>query len=138
MEYSNEVITLTEKVINMEKQIDIIKNVLTLSETVMEGLLHIQSALNERQLEETMFLFEDIIQAFATIEGAINNLDSTYKSEEIIDKTTKVQQGLEVAVQQYEVKHRGKLQEVLQFNLLPSVKKWRQELENGFQKYVIN
>ncbi|KAB8139474.1 hypothetical protein F9U64_00115 [Gracilibacillus oryzae] len=122
----------------MEKQLDVMKNVLGLSETVLEGVLHIQSALKERQMEETMYLFEDIIHAFATIENAINELDDEYVSEEVTNHMKKVQKGLEAAVQQYEVEISGRLQEVLQFNLVPATKNWKIALENQFNPLVLN
>ena len=64
----------------MEKYIEVMKQSLELSETILEGLQHIQKLLSEGKSEQTIFLFEDTLVAYETIvrtiEPAVNELNN--------------------------------------------------------------
>ncbi|UTW68534.1 hypothetical protein KHA80_13085 [Anaerobacillus sp. HL2] len=55
----------------MEKDIEIMKMSVELSETILEGLQHIQKVFRSESFE-TIFLFEDVLLAYSTIETQLN------------------------------------------------------------------
>lgn len=122
----------------MEKHIDVMKQSVELSETILEGLQHIQKLLGEGKFEETMSMFEDIVSAFSTMQQSLTLVTEKLENHQIDSTSNKVQDGLELVVSAYEAKSHGKVQEIIQFTLSPQVKKWKEELEKAFQPYIVS
>lgn len=124
--------------IEMEKHIDVMKQSVELSETILEGLQHIQKLLGEGKFEETMSMFEDVVSAFSTMQQSLTPVTEKLENQEIDAKAIKVQADLELVVSAYEAKSHGKVQEIIQFTLTPQLKKWKEALEKTFQPYIIS
>ncbi|SDZ33544.1 hypothetical protein SAMN05421736_11031 [Evansella caseinilytica] len=122
----------------MEKYIDVMKQSIELSETVLEGVIHIKKLLGEGKFEETMYLFEDVILAFSTVELSITPIKEKLTNNEIDATAMKVKEALALAVSGYETRSRGRVLEVIQFTLVLQVKKWKEELEKAFQLYTVS
>ncbi|UOQ85179.1 hypothetical protein [Gracilibacillus salinarum] len=122
----------------MNKQPQVMQQSLHLSETIEEGVLHIQSQLKIGELAETFYLFEDVVQAFASIETAVEGLDEGFDSASVQTETNKLRQTISLVVDQYEANNIGKVQEILQFSIVPAVKRWRTEMENAFHPHILN
>ncbi|GAE94582.1 hypothetical protein JCM21714_3753 [Gracilibacillus boraciitolerans JCM 21714] len=122
----------------MEKQYEIMQQALVLAETLQEGILHIQTELNQSNFSNTMYLFEDVVHAFSSIESANKQLNESVISEELFEQTDKVKKAIELVVNQYELGNKGKVQEILQFNLLPAIKRWRTTMEQSFHPFILN
>ena len=122
----------------MEKYIEVMKQSLDLSGTILEGLQHIQKLLGEGKIDETMALFEDVISAFAVVERSIEPVKEELHDHELEDKVKSVKGALEHVVSAYEVKNHGKVQEVMQFTFVPQFKKLKDELERAFRPYLIS
>ncbi|EWG11497.1 hypothetical protein [Cytobacillus firmus] len=58
----------------MEKYIEVMKQCLEISETILEGLHHIQKLLSEGKFEQTIYLYEDVLLAYSTIENSVEPL----------------------------------------------------------------
>ncbi|WNF36576.1 hypothetical protein RJD24_19475 [Bacillaceae bacterium IKA-2] len=122
----------------MEKYIDVMKQSVELSETTLEGLQHIQKLLTEGKFEETMSMFEDIVSAFSTMQQSLTPVTEKLENHQIESTSNKVQDALELVVSAYEAKSHGKVQEIIQFTLTPQMKKWKEELEEAFQTYIVS
>lgn len=120
----------------MEKQIGIMKQSLELSETILEGLQHIQKLLGEGKFEQTIYLYEDVLLAFSAIEKSVEPLKDELNSETFNSATTNLKYIMELVVDHYEEKNYAKVQEVMQFTLVPQFKKVKQELELAFKPYL--
>ncbi len=119
----------------VEKYVDVMKQSVELSDTLLEGLQHIQKLLGEGNAEQTIYMFEDVLLAYSTIEGSIEPIKEELKNEELTTSAIKLKQTLELVVSNYEAKDYNKVQEVIQFTLVPQVKKWKQQLQGAFQPY---
>ncbi|WP_404454400.1 hypothetical protein LG329_05560 [Virgibacillus necropolis] len=122
----------------MEKQIEVMKQSAELLDTVYEGLQHMQQLLKEGKFEETIPLFGDIVYAFSTIENSVSELPDEILSDDSKALTTKVRNALDHVVGSYESKEYGKVQEVLQFTLMPSYRKWMEELDEAFRSFLVS
>ena len=122
----------------MEKYIEVMKQSLDLSGTILEGLQHIQNLLGEVKIDETMALFEDVISAFAVVERSIEPVKEELHDHDLEEKVKSVKGALEHVVSAYEVKNYGKVQEVMQFTFVPQFKKLKDELERAFRPYLIS
>ncbi|TFJ94293.1 hypothetical protein [Lentibacillus salicampi] len=122
----------------MEKYSDVMKQSSALLETVDEGLQHMQTLLKHGKYEATISLFEDIVQAFSTIEKSVLNLPEELLTDDIQSLTGKVRNALDSVVDAYEANRYGSVRELLQFTLLPVYRKWAKELNRTFTLYVVS
>jgi len=120
----------------MEKYISVMKQSIELLNTVQEGLEHVQALLKEGKFEESIPLFGDIVLGFSTTERTVVRLPEEILYEEVKTFTIKVRKALDLVVGTYETKDYYKMQEILQFTLLPRFKRWKDLLEEMFSSYL--
>lgn len=114
------------------------KNSIELSETVLEGLQYIQKLLNEGKNEQSVFMFEEVLQAHETITRTIDPVVKELKNEGIPSKQAEFSNATNLVVTAYEEKNYAKVQEILQFNLVPQFKKLKEELEKAFNPFIVS
>jgi hypothetical protein len=122
----------------MEKQINVMKRTLELSETMGEALEYIKAQVNEGQVESTIQLANDTMAAFASIVQSIRGFLDELPPNQIEAHTDMLVKGFDVLTTAYEQRQNGKALEVLQFNVLPAYKKWNSELVQYLQPYVVS
>src|SRR5690349_7118852 len=113
----------------MEKYIEVMKKSLELSETILEGLQYIQKLLSEGKTEQSVFMFEDALEAYTAISATIDPVVNELNNESIPAQQAPFSQAADLAVTAYEEKNYAKVQEMLQFTLVPRFKKLKEELE---------
>src|SRR5690625_3816885 len=109
-----------------------------LLDTAYEGLQHMQKLFKEGKFEDTIPLFTNIVQAASSIESAIETLPKELLSDDIAVTRAKVIKALDIVVELYESMNYGKIQEVLQFTLIPIYKTWKQACDTAFRRYVVS
>ena len=122
----------------MEKHIDVMKQSGELTETILEGLQHIQKLLGEGKHGQTIYMFKDVLLAYSSIEKSLEPIKGELANEELTSIARNLKHILELVVDYYEAKQYGKVQEVMQFTLIPQVKKWKDELQKAFQSYIVS
>jgi hypothetical protein len=122
----------------MEKQIDVMKRTLELSETMGEALEHIKNQVNEGKAESTIQLANDTMTAFASIVQGMRGFLNELPPNQVEEYTDKLLKGFDVLITAYEQHQDGKILEVLQFNVLPAYKKWNGELVQYLQPYLVS
>lgn len=108
-------------------------DIINLSSTVLEGLNHIKLRMEEGQLKETLFLFEDVLEALISIENSVQPLMENEK--DLAQAMAAIKQSLEMLARSYEEDNLVNAQTELGDNLLPALEKLRSELEASLQKY---
>lgn len=109
-----------------------------LLETAYEGLQHMQKLFKEGKFEESIPLFTNIVEATSSIESSIETLPKELLSDDIAITGAKVIRALNIVVELYESMNYGKIQEVLQFTLIPNYKTWKQACDTAFQRYLVS
>jgi len=69
----------------MKKYLDFVKQNLLLSETVIEGLIHVQKQLNEKKYPEVMQLMDDVVGGFASIENSVGPVFADLIDTELVE-----------------------------------------------------
>lgn len=110
----------------------IASELMNLSNTVQEGLEHMKLRFEEGQLRETLFLFEDVLEAVELIENSVSSLE---QDKELWVMTGGLKGGLEMLARAYEENNVEKARNELGNNLLPAFKNWQAELEKSLKKY---
>ncbi|WP_066290399.1 hypothetical protein [Bacillus sp. FJAT-29937] len=122
----------------MEKYIEVMKKSLELSETILEGLRYIQKLLSEGKSEQSVFMFEEVLQAYATIERNIEPVVNELNNESISAKQAEFSHTANLVVTAYEEKNYAKVKEIIQFTLVPRYKRLKEELELAFNPFIVS
>ena len=96
----------------MNKQIEVIQNILPLLETIQEGIEHTKKQLAELRYEEAFILLQDVVQGIISIENALEPMKAEFKKlqdNHIKQKKQDLNQLISQAVSLYE---KGKYEEV--------------------------
>ncbi|WP_188206706.1 hypothetical protein [Alkalibacillus aidingensis] len=116
----------------MDQQTQILKQSIDLSQTMLQGLEHIQALLNDGKFEETMYLFEDVVRAHLSVSKSLINKKEIDVSK-INEKSQNIQDSFDKVVKAYETNDKGSVQQILQFTLIPKVKEWHEELDEVYE-----
>jgi|SRR5690625_1038114 len=122
----------------MERKREVMRQCISLVEIIQEGLAHVQQQIKEGRFESTISLFKDIVYAYERVETSIIGLEDDILSEKAKTLQAQIIKGLDATVQSYEISAYGKVNEVLQFTLIPSFRKWHDQLDMDFGKYLVN
>lgn len=122
----------------MEKYIDVMKQSVELSGTMIEGIEHIQMLLEEGKYEDSMYLFENVVAGFLSIEHSVTPIIETLENNGIEARSKQIKESLELVVSAYEVRNYDKAQEVIRNTLTSHCKEFRQELEAVFSPFLVS
>lgn len=123
---------------NMEKHHDVMKRTVELSGSCVEALEHIKVRINDGAFEDTVRLMDDLVNAVYQIEKSMQGYLDQLPANGIEDKTIQLRNALDHTVSAYEQGEGGKALEIIQFNLLPSCKGWKEEIEMALHPYVLS
>jgi hypothetical protein len=122
----------------MEKYIDVMKRTIELSESCVESLEHIKLRINEGAFEETIQSMDDLVNAVYQIEVSMQGYLREIPANRIEERTNQLRNSLEHVVSAYGQRESAKALEIIQFNVLPSCKGWKTEIEKALQSYVLS
>ncbi|WP_252315533.1 hypothetical protein [Sinobaca sp. H24] len=123
----------------MEKQFEVMNHTLLISETLVDSLVHVQWQLNQQKYQDAVFLIEDALKGFASLERALLPLISnSLEIKETDMKLPQIRKSIDYLVASLEKSQFGKVQEVLHFSLLPQVKAMKTACEKYFHPYVLS
>jgi hypothetical protein len=123
----------------MEKYMDVMKRTVELSESCLGAINHIKVRLNEgAAFEDSIRLMDDLVNGFYQIEKSLQGFITKLPLNQIEGLTNRLRSAMEHTVSAYEQGESGKVLEIIQFNLLPSFKSWRAELDQVLSPYLIS
>jgi hypothetical protein len=122
----------------IEKYLDVMKRMVELSETCLEGMEHIKLQLNEGRFEDSIRLMTDVVEAYHRMEKSLQDFLSQLSPNRIEELSNPLRRAFEYVVSAYEEGEGAKALEIIQFNLLPSYKKWKGELERSLNPYLVS
>lgn len=114
----------------------VIFNILNLLEIMEEGLMYVKQKIMELNIEASITVMIDTIDAFYAIEGTINPMLDQLEENEILQKTDELRRKLDIMAKEYEKDNGQKFYEIIQLSLEPAFKKWKEEIELSIRPYV--
>lgn len=120
----------------MEKYFDVIKRILELTDTCLEGLEYIELKLSEGKYSKSIPLLEDILNGFNEIQKAMEPILLELPENLIELLTDYLTDMFEFLIFTYEKDEMNKALEILNFKLLPGYKRWQEELEKTLKPYI--
>ena len=115
---------------------DIMKRTVELAETGLEGLEQIKIDLKEGKYEQTVTLLQDTLNAFCSIEKAIQPMMPNLLPNELAQLSDQLTKAYQLMTSAYEQRAYNELEEIMQYNLLPSYKKWHAEIDRSLLPYI--
>lgn len=106
------------------KQLQQVDNIF---QTLIEASEHFQKLIKEKELTQSIFIFSSIVEGF----GAIDSNLTTSHNEEWGKNKSKIENHLLQIAQLLEQGNLLKINEILQFSLIPNFKKLRKEITNS-------
>lgn len=114
---------------------EVVRGILTLLETILEGLEHIKVRLMEGHLADTMYLFEDVTRAFASINNSLEPIIQQFEPNQIVPLFDQLSKMIGEMAENYKQDQIEKAKSDMQFLLLPDFKRWKSELERCLNIY---
>lgn len=122
----------------MEQQLEVMRRILELSETCIEGLEHIRTRLYEGYMQEILYLVEDVLYAFCQIDFTLKVLKLLPEIEEITDVTVEVENALSDLLYEYEQQDINAVIVRLNHELLPTFRLWNQKMYLFFNPHILS
>lgn len=122
----------------MERYTEAMKQSIELSETILEGFMHIHRLIDEGQFEQATMLFGDALSGIASIQSAVKPVLESLENIETDDVIISVVKAAGTVVNLFEEKNYMKVQEVLQFTLVPQFNRLNEELRKLFTPFLVS
>lgn len=118
--------------------IDVIKNILKLIETMEEGIVYIEVKLEDLKIEETTNVLSDTIGAYSAVESALIPISEEIGENQIEIKSDIFRGQLDALVMDYEKNNGQKAYEILNTSVKPAFKAWKEEIEISLRPFVVS
>jgi hypothetical protein len=111
----------------LQKQHEVMQWIMELLSTMEEGLVYIRQKMIQGMTMEPINMFYDVTAAFLKIEQALAGL--AIEKVNIQEKAGKLRHALDVITEEYESNKGKRALEIMQLNLEPAFKGWKEEIE---------
>ncbi len=122
----------------MADSVEIVNDILELTDTVIEALDHLNKRLLEGHLEESRYLLEDVKDAIASIQNAAELFIPHLGDNQVISLTEEFNEKMEEMTATYEMKQLEKAKVDMQWIVMPLAAKWREELSRCLVAFRIS
>jgi len=122
----------------MEKYVDVMKRSIELSETVIEGFQHTQRLIRDTQFEQAVLMFEESLKGYAQLEESVRPVILKLQDDEIESQLEKVQKKAHLIVDAFGKEDFSKVNEILQFTMVPLFKSITKSMDQLFSRYLLS
>lgn len=122
----------------IEKYREVIERILELLDTMEEGLDFIQNQLSELKYEEALVVLNDVIDAVFSIDSSIQPMEKMLPQNDINELSLLFRESLNKAVERYNQNNEVNIDGLLQKEIIPQFKRWREEVEKVLRHYIVS
>lgn len=123
----------------MEKNLEVMKQSLVLSETVLEGLTHLLKQLGEHKHSEAILLMNDVMMGIVSIENSVQPIfEKIADSVAVQEHLEQLHESMDNVVTALEQQSYETVEEHLQRSLIPQFEQVKNELETIFGPYLMS
>ncbi len=113
----------------MENQISLCREIIIMGGTMEEALNHLVGRMGEGHFEDTRYLFDDIMEAFRSINAALETVSIQWEETKAGELSDRLQMSIDKMNQSYEDNKLDQGRIDMQFILMPAFKAWIQEID---------
>lgn len=122
----------------MEKYLDIIRRVLELSDTVLEGLRYVQARLDKGDFIQTFEMLNDVVSGINSMVGALQPMMEDELADSLVPLTDELNRALDTLVTAYEQNQGLEAMSILRINLTPAYLEWQAELNRQLHPLILS
>lgn len=122
----------------MEKVIEIIDRSLELTNTIEEGLRHMNYLIGELQYEGAFQMFNDVAEAIFSIEKATLPLIAEGPEHGLAELANRLREAISVVLKDYEDKNVNLVPDHMENGLMPAYIQWKAELTRVLNVYKLS
>ena len=105
--------------------------------TVDEALGHMEQQLVELRLEESLLLFQDVATAISSVTASLLPLLKEEENIRLLKALIPLRESISCLVDYYEQEDLQTVQTVLERQLQPAYREWREEVERRLRPFVL-
>ena len=113
----------------MDNLISMASDINELVNTIEEGLKHIQTRARDGYFEDTLYLFEDIVEGLNSIFEALQSIDASRNLNRAQNKTVNLLDALDAINLAYRETNTADADLLINNKLMPAFAEWKAELE---------
>ncbi|RNB92643.1 hypothetical protein EDM56_00400 [Brevibacillus fluminis] len=121
----------------MDKYLDMMRQMIALADTCLEAIIHLHNRLADVFLEETIGLFQDILDAFSQLEQSYYLLQTILPENQLEEQLDAMREVYASLVKAYEQNDNSQVIFLLQTRLLTEYPAWKNELEQTLKPFII-
>lgn len=121
----------------MKNNIEIIKYILLLLDTIEEGIKHAKNQFSELRYEEALNLLKDCMQGIISIESSIK-LVEFLEDEKILTLSLNLKNDIYEIFENYRIEKMQLLEKKVETKLLPDFYLWSNDLQIKLRPYTLS
>jgi hypothetical protein len=122
----------------MERYLDVLRNLISLSDTSIESLESISMELEQGNKENGLAYMIDFADAFYHMVKSIQQVSYKEWNQTLYNYTVQVNESLEEILSSWEWSEYGIIIAEIRSMLIPKYLIWQKSLQNCFQKYLVS
>jgi len=122
----------------MEKHVDVMKWSLELSDTIIKGFQHTQRLIRDGQFEQAITMFEESLKGYAQLEESVRPVLIDLEGTDIESQIERAQMKAHLIVHAFGNGDFSKVNEILQFTMIPLFKSLTKSMNQSFSPYVVS
>lgn len=116
----------------------VVQNILELLSTMQEAFSYTREKMEALEIEATIGVLHDTIEAFLTIENSILFMSPDLAGGSIKPATDNLKNAFEIIVKNYEQSQGNKALEIMEVSLVPAFLGWKEAVEKELRPYVVS
>lgn len=121
----------------MNQNLEVIRQILSLLETIEEGMEHIKKQLSELRYEESFIILKDAISGIISIESAMASMEKELPENRLDVLAAVLNKTMDNVVGSYEQGREDSVEGLMKEKLLPDFRAWKSEIEKLLRPYVV-
>lgn len=122
----------------MKNHVELMMRVFELSQTLGEGLQHMEIQLAELRFEEAFNMLQDIVEATCAIGNSLKLLTPEGQENQLVIGLYKLNHWFEQMIFAYQNQQLNNMQTIVQMHLRPLYSQWQQQLELYYRDNVLS
>lgn len=120
----------------MDKYIEVIQNVLSLLDTIEEGIQHLKKQISELRYEEAFSMLEDTMIGVSSIENAMEPMMENLRENKIKSLLKIFNEDINSILNLYENDNKSELEDIISNKFISDFLNWKTEVSDVLKVYT--
>lgn len=121
----------------MDKHVEEIKFILSISEAAGEGLEHLLKSIKEGEENPPYFLLEDVINGYFSIRESLSNFEDKLSENNLSELNLSLENELTAALLALKANDKDGFFELMEKYVIPAEIEWQKGIKNALNQYIL-